>query len=216
MDYDPTFEINMARPEYHWDAELNSETIILQPGDFYVTDRHEVLSTILGSCIAACVRDRELGVGGMNHFMLPALDVHDDSDWEFTSVNTSARYGAFAMERLINTILKKGGKRNNLEFKFFGGGNMLNSSTNIGENNIRFIKEYMEAEGYGIAAECLGRPYPIKLHYFSSTGVAKVRKLASAAVTVTTNENRYANELERKLGNYDVELFKEGPFSNRD
>jgi chemotaxis protein CheD len=215
MDESAIFEFNMARPDHHWDAELNSETIILQPGDFYVTDKDEVISTTLGSCIAACVRDRELGVGGMNHFMLPALDVNDDSDWEFTAVNTAARYGAFAMERLINTILKKGGKRNNLEFKFFGGGNMLNSSTSIGENNIRFVKEYMEAEGYGIAAQCLGRPYPIKLHYFASTGVAKVRKLASAAVSVVSSENRYANELERKLGNYYFELFKDSPFSNR-
>lgn len=215
MDESTIFELNMARPDHHWDAELNSETIILQPGDFFVTDKDEVISTTLGSCIAACVRDRELGVGGMNHFMLPALDVNDDSDWEFTAVNTAARYGAFAMERLINTILKKGGKRNNLEFKFFGGGNMLNSSTSIGENNIRFVKEYMEAEGYGIAAQCLGRPYPIKLHYFASTGVAKVRKLASAAVSVVSSENRYANELERKLGNYDVELFKDSPSSKQ-
>lgn len=216
MDESTIFELNMARPDYHWDAELNAETIILQPGDFYVTEKDEVISTTLGSCIAACVRDRELGVGGMNHFMLPALDVNDDSDWEFTAVNTAARYGAFAMERLINTILKKGGKRNNLEFKFFGGGNMLNSSTSVGDNNIRFVKEYMEAEGYGISAQCLGRPYPLKLHYFASTGVAKVRKLASATVSVASSENRYANELERKLGNYDVELFKDSPFSKKD
>lgn len=216
MDENAVFEFNMARPDYHWDADLNAETIILQPGDFYVTDKDEIISTTLGSCIAACVRDRELGVGGMNHFMLPALDVNDDSDWEFTAVNTAARYGAYAMERLINMILKMGGKRNNLEFKFFGGGNMLNSSTSIGENNIRFVKEYMEAEGYGIAAQCLGRPYPLKLHYFSTTGVAKIRKLASAAVSVASNENRYANELERKLGNYDVELFKDSPFSKQD
>lgn len=210
------FDLNMACPEYRWDADINAETIILQPGDFYVTEKDEIISTTLGSCVAACVRDRELGMGGMNHFMLPALYLSNNSDWEFTTVNTAARYGAYAMERLINTILQKGGKRNNLEFKFFGGGNMLNSSTNVGENNVRFVKEYMETEGYGLAAQCLGRPYPIKLHYFSATGVAKVKKLASAAGSVVSNENRYATELERKLGNQDVELFKDGPFTRGD
>lgn len=200
------FSLNIAQPDTHWDAELNAETVTLQPGDVYITTKDEVLCATLGSCIAACIRDRELGIGGMNHFMLPASDKNSDIGWESTA---AARYGAYAMEYLINMILKKGGKRNNLEFKFFGGGNVLNSGNKTGETNIRFIKSYMAAEGYGISAESLGRPYPVKLHYFPQTGIARVRKLSHASVAIVAGESRYAQELEKKLGAADIEIFDE-------
>ena len=202
------FSLNLAKCNYEWDTELSKDTIVLQPGDFYTSTRGDIISTTLGSCIAACVRDRDLGIGGMNHFMLPTVGDGDNANWELTSVNAGARYGTYAMECLINMILKKGGKRNKLEFKFFGGGNVLGSATNIGETNIRFIREFMEAEGYSVESECLGRPYPIKLHYFSNSGVAKIKKLTNENIQVVAVENRYAGELERKLKTHDIELFK--------
>jgi chemotaxis protein CheD len=201
------FPLNIAQPDTHWDAELNAETVTLQPGDLYITAKDEILCATLGSCIAACIRDRELGIGGMNHFMLPSFSNGNDISWESTAVSTAARYGAYAMECLINMILKKGGKRNNLEFKFFGGGNVLNSANKTGETNIRFIKGYMATEGYGIAAESLGRSYPIKLHYFPQTGVARIRKLNHASVSIVASESRYTQELEKKLGGADIEIF---------
>ncbi|MDM8560868.1 hypothetical protein [Candidatus Parabeggiatoa sp. HSG14] len=103
----------------YWDHHNDSSIAKILPGEYYVTRHDEVLVTVVGSCVAACIHDNVSGIGGMNHFMLP----HSTLDkWEHTSVSTESRYGSFAMEYLINEILKYGGKRKNLEVKLFGGG----------------------------------------------------------------------------------------------
>ena len=91
----------------------------LLPGEYYVTKTDEAVYTTLGSCISACVRDRVTGVGGMNHFMLPASVSADRDGWRSTSLSEATRYGNFAMEHLINDILKNGGQKRNLEVKIF-------------------------------------------------------------------------------------------------
>lgn len=186
----------------------NLKVVNVKMGELYITEKTEIISTVLGSCIAACVRDREYGIGGMNHFMLPNFSVKENNTWEYTSVNTAARYGTHAMEFLINSIIERGGKRNNLEFKLFGGGDILGIFSSVGSNNVRFIREYMNIEGYGIASECLGASYPIKLHYFPATGVAKVKRLDDKAVEIAAVEKTFLHHLQEQEVGGDVELFK--------
>jgi chemotaxis protein CheD len=177
-------------------------------GGFYVTSQNETLTTILGSCIAACIRDRESGIGGMNHFMLPTYSMKESSHWEHSSANASTRYGLYAMESLINSILDKGGKRNNLEFKLFGGSNILGSFASIGPLNVRFIREYMKTEGYGAAAESLGGVSPIVVNYYPRTGTAKIKRLDEKADEVISDEKLYLHKLEEQDISGDIELFE--------
>lgn len=108
----------------------------------------DVLSTVLGSCVAACIWDPVRMIGGMNHFLLPAS--HD------TSNAKSLRYGAHAMEMLINDLQKQGAVRSALQAKLFGGANMASNLGDIGASNARFAKNYLETEGIPCIAESLG------------------------------------------------------------
>ena len=105
------------------------------PGEYIVTDRDVMLVTVLGSCVSACIRDPLAQVGGMNHFMLPDLE-------NGGVANESARYGSYAMEMLINELLKRGAARNRLECKVFGGGAVLAGFTvsNVGKRNGQFVQ----------------------------------------------------------------------------
>jgi chemotaxis protein CheD len=139
--------------------------------------------------------------------MLPTYSGEKTSHWEQTSVSTATRYGSFAMEYLINSILSKGGKRNNLEFKLFGGCSILDSRTTIGPHNIRFIKNYMREEGYSIAAESLGGSYPIIINYFPKTGVVKMKRLAEMVSEVARKEKSFLHALKETKIDGDIELF---------
>lgn len=184
-----------------------ADVVTLKMGDCYVTDKNETISTVLGSCVSACVRDRVSGIGGMNHFMLPSNTPKENSPWENTSVNVATRYGSYAMEYLINSILSKGGKKNNLEFKLFGGGNILGSVVSMGPHNVSFIKAYMEAEGYDIAAESLGGVYPIILNYNPFTGKAKVKRLEDKASEIISIETSFIQKLRKEKLEGEIELF---------
>lgn len=179
-------------------------TIKVLPGEFYVTHENERIETVLGSCIAACVRDPIAGVGGMNHFMLPA-DKGSNSNSEITGAN---RYGNYAMENLVNSILQKGGKRERLEFKLFGGGRIMNSMTNVGWYNIGFAFDYIYTEGFKIVSQDIGDIYPRKILYYPLTGRVRVRRLnAMHNQTLADQENRYINNIQSKPVEGDVELF---------
>ena len=118
---------------YH-DRTFDCQAAKILPGEYFVTTRDMLLVTVLGSCVAACIRDSENGIGGMNHFMLPDEGGKD-------VVSSSARYGTYAMEMLINHLLKSGARRNRLEAKVFGGGAVLESlsSSNVGARNAEFV-----------------------------------------------------------------------------
>src|SRR5215470_3875705 len=105
-------------PSVYYDARLNTEAAKIFPGQYFVTDRDIVLVTVLGSCVAACIRDLRAGVGGMNHFLLP------DSARDVSPASRSARYGSFAMEVLINQLIRHGARRETMEAKLFGGGSV--------------------------------------------------------------------------------------------
>ncbi len=191
----------------YWDKNYGQFGAKILPGEFYVTTHDEVIVTVLGSCISACIRDRVFGIGGMNHFMLPVGgDHHHDPASQWASEAT--RYGNFAMEALINEILKNGGRRENLEVKVFGGGRIMEKMTDVGERNIAFVREYIRTEGLKLLAEDLGDIYPRKVHYFPVTGKVKMKKLRSLHNrTVAAREERYSETLQTKPVEGDIDLF---------
>ena len=186
----------------YWDRVNERWAAKILPGEYYVSMRGELITTVLGSCVSACVRDSRLGIGGMNHFMLPSRDRTDHSD------PITARYGSFAMETLINDILKNGGRRRNLEVKIFGGGQILAHMTDIGAKNIHFVKEYLALEKITLNAEDVGGPHPRKVLYYPDEGRVRVKKLRSLHNdTIIEREKRYIDELEQQPTAGDIELF---------
>jgi chemotaxis protein CheD len=192
----------------HWDSEHSIFTARLLPGEYYVTRHSEMISTVLGSCVSACIRDARLGYGGMNHFMLPLDGSLGKSVWG-SAASAATRYGNVAMERLINDILKLGGKRENLEIKLVGGGRVLaEMTTDIGARNIEFVRDYVAAEGFKVLGEDLGDVYPRKVVYFPQTGRIRVRKLtAGRDETLAARERQYLQQLDSKPVENEVELF---------
>jgi chemotaxis protein CheD len=147
----------------YYDRNFDCDAAKILPGEYYFTQKDMMIVTVLGSCVSACIRDRITGVGGMNHFMLPDTGGEDDNP-----ISASMRYGTYAMEILINDVLKAGAKRENLEAKVFGGGNVLRGfvAINVGERNAQFVKKYLAAEKIPIVAEDLVDIYPRKVYFF--------------------------------------------------
>ncbi len=187
------------------DPVNNCVTVKLLPGDFYVTTRNELITTVLGSCISACIYDETTGHGGMNHFMLPG-DGNERSG--ALSDTSSTRYGLHAMEGLINGVLKRGSKRENLRAKIFGGGRIIEQMTDVGLRNIAFVKNYLEVEEIPIEAYDLGEIYPRKINFYPATGKAMVKRLRSLHNdTIHIREAEYQRKIERSDASGDVELF---------
>jgi chemotaxis protein CheD len=157
----------------YFDNHFNRPGVKLLPNEFYTTREDMVLVTVLGSCVAACIHDRTAGIGGMNHFMLP-----DDGE-PAQGASESMRYGAYAMEVLINELIKMGGRRERFEAKVFGGGAVLAGMTtiNIGDRNAEFVRRYLALEKIRIAAEDLQGAHPRKVAFMPATGQAMVKKL---------------------------------------
>jgi len=191
-----------------WHNAHDSFAARLMPGEYYVTLQDEAVYTTLGSCISACIRDRVSGIGGMNHFMLPASTTGDAEGWKATSLSSSTRYGNFAMEHLINTILKNGGKRQNLEVKLFGGGRILQNMTDVGLRNITFAHDYLKTEALAISSEDVGDIYPRMVVYFPATGKVRVKRLRSLHTnTIAEQEIKYLHTIEAEPVSGDIELF---------
>lgn len=194
----------VVSPNLYFDKNFEIEAVKIFPGEYFVTARNMMLVTVLGSCIAACIRDRTTGMGGMNHFMLPG----DGNDL----LSSSARYGAYAMEMMINELLKMGAKRGNLEAKIFGGGNVVRGFTvaNVGERNAEFAFNYLRTEHIPIVAQDVLDIYPRKVYFFSHSGKVLVKKLRSMHNnTVLEREQVYSSRLKVAEVQGEVELFDE-------
>ncbi|MDQ9170877.1 chemoreceptor glutamine deamidase CheD [Oxalobacteraceae bacterium R-40] len=189
----------------YFDRTFDRDTAKILPGEYYFTGKDMAIVTVLGSCVAACIRDRVTGVGGMNHFMLPG----DGNDAD-SPVSTSMRYGTYAMEMLINGLLKAGAKRENLEAKVFGGGNVLSNfiAINVGERNAQFVRNYLRAENIRTVAEDLNDVFPRKVYFFPRTGKVLVKKLRQMNNnTIANREQDYARQLQSTTVAGAVELF---------
>ena len=193
----------------YWDAQLQHWSAKILPGEYYVTRGTEVISTVLGSCIAACIRDVEAGVGGMNHFMLPEELSPGSDAWGAGDGTPSTRYGVYAMESLINSTLKLGGRRDRLEMKVFGGGRILASPTNVGARNIAFAREFAALERLTIAAQDVGGVSPRHVVYFPATGRVLLKHLKPLdSKPVVAHDISYRERLSAQPAADDVELFE--------
>ena len=187
--YDRTFDVDAAK---------------ILPGEYYYTGKNMLIVTVLGSCVSACIRDRVSGLGGMNHFMLP-----DGGDGP-SPVSASMRYGSFAMEVLINDLLKAGARREHLEAKVFGGGAVLRGFTamNVGERNAAFVMNFLKTERIPVLAEDLNDIYPRKVYFFPRTGKVLVKKLMQTQNdTLARRELDYAKRLKVEPVGGDIDLF---------
>lgn len=189
-----------------WDRTQGLYTASILPGEYYVTEQDEMITTVLGSCVSACIRDPQAGIGGRNHFMLP-INQSDTQAATQSNTGDAARYGNQAMELLINTILKHSGRRANFQVKIFGGGRILSQMTDVGRRNIAFVQAYIQLEGLRLVAEDVGDVHPRKVLYFPMSGKERVKKLrALHNATVVQQETQYLGRLNRPIAG-DIELF---------
>lgn len=189
-----------------WDPVQGCMTVKVLPGEFYVSSQEEMVSTVLGSCVSACIHDPVRGIGGMNHFMLPESKGGSDS-WAST-VGRAARYGSDAMEHLINDLLKAGAQRADLSVKLFGGGRVLAQMSDVGQRNIEFVRRYISTEKLRVVAEDLGDIYPRQVQFFPQSGKARVRQLRrSDDVKLVAGERTYLKQLANDPIKGEVELF---------
>ncbi len=192
----------------YWDMQNNIVAAKLLPGEYYVTKENELITTVLGSCISACIRDPISGIGGMNHFMLPETTKERLRSGDEAVVGNATRYGNYAMEHLINIILSNGGKRKNLEVKLFGGGKIIPTMSDVGARNIQFILDYIDTEALRLLAQDLGDIYPRKVNFYPMTGKVKMKKIKELHnETIVIRETRYRNSIKDIPVESNIELF---------
>ena len=202
---EPPMLPEFAELQRFWEPDTQRWTVKILPGEFYVTRSDEAITTVLGSCVSACIRDPVTRVGGMNHFMLP----EDNSTYDINApVVLATRYGSNAMESLINEVLRQGGLRERLEIKIFGGGRVLAGMADVGARNIEFVRNYLDIEGLRANAQDVGGEQPRKVVYFPAEGKVRVRKLRPIENRgVSDREKLYLDSLGSKNDGGDIELF---------
>jgi chemotaxis protein CheD len=163
------------------DPHFRADAVKVLPGEYYVSADDLVVMTVLGSCIAACIWDPRVRVGGMNHFMLP----EGGSD-------SGGRYGSYAMELLINELMKQGARRETMQAKVFGGGAVMSSFTtmNVGERNTKFVLDYLQTERIAVVSKDVLDVHPRKVCFFPATGKAMVKRLASSNTDALETQER--------------------------
>jgi chemotaxis protein CheD len=187
----------------YWDPVHRIHAAKILPGQLYISDTGEVIVTVLGSCVSACVRDVRLGIGGMNHFMLP-----DAGFGPIDTYGADERYGHYAMESLVNGVLRHGGRRDQLEVKLVGGGAVLACASDIGARNIAFARRFIAMDGLRLAAEDVGGVLARKVYYFPRTGLIRVRRLFELKNdTVQRRDAEYRDRLRTGAASGSVEIF---------
>jgi chemotaxis protein CheD len=199
----------------HSISRFEQELITLHPGEYFATKDDTILSTVLGSCIAVGIFDPEARTGGLNHFMLPG----DLGSSDFVR-SPNAKYGMYAMELLINELIKLGARRTALKAKVFGGGSVLRFSGGAGSripgNNIDFAFEYLSREGIPVLASDVGGDEPRKIFFYARTGKVLLKRIAGTLVQlVEKEEERYLSDLRTRELDGPVVLFDQGPGQGR-
>ncbi len=186
---------------FFFDHHFQYEAVKVLPGEYFMTGEDLVIMTVLGSCIAACLWDGKAKVGGMNHFMLP------DGD----SMDAFGRYGSYAMELLINEMLKSGARRESMQAKIFGGAQVMHSFTtmNVGERNTQFVIDYLQTERIPVVSKDVLDIYPRKVCFFPVTGKALVKRLAHSHPEELVAQERKGNAatVARSTAGGSVDLF---------
>ena len=176
--------------------------IRIGPGEYHVTRSDSLIVTVLGSCVAACIRDPLAGIGGMNHFMLPT-----SATGTWGKVSADMRYGNFAMERLINDILRGGGRRERLEIKVFGGAAMLAHGAEVGHRNADFVEAYLKAEDMAIAARHLRGGFARRLEYAPLKGRVMMLEMGAGEAAVARVEAKFLKTIRSIPDGSSIELF---------
>lgn len=186
------------------DTRFPYEVAVILPGEYFVSQEPKVVYTVLGSCISVCLRDPIAGVGGMNHFMLAAPSTTEGHDnWA-----DSGRYGSFAMEMLMNDIFKRGGKKERLEAKVFGGGKIYDGTIDIGAKNAAWALDFLEQEGLSPLKADVGDVCPRKVYYFTDSGKVLMKKLDRVVASeIAQEEGQYRKKLQQAPVQSDVTLF---------
>jgi chemotaxis protein CheD len=183
---------------FFYDAFFKNDAVKILPGEYFVFHEDILIMTTLGSCIAACLWDREARIGGMNHFMLPQGD------------GDTGRYGSYAMELLINEMMKQGATRSTMEAKVFGGGQVIDgmNTMNIGERNTEFVIDYLKTERIPIMAKDVQGPHPRKVCFLPASGKAMVKRLATSNTDVVAQDRAAVQKaVPAATGGGSVDLF---------
>ncbi|MCD6734639.1 MAG: chemoreceptor glutamine deamidase CheD [Burkholderiaceae bacterium] len=188
---------------FWYDSHFRNEAVKVLPGEYFVESEDILIMTTLGSCIAACLWDRDRRIGGMNHFMLPE------------GAGVDGRYGAYAMELLVNELMRRGAARTSLEAKVFGGAQVISGmeTVNVGERNTRFVLEYLRTEGIPVVARDVLDVHPRKVCFMPATGRAVVKRLLPSSATALQQQDRAAAQRARPgaTGGGTVDLFVDLP-----
>jgi chemotaxis protein CheD len=188
------------------DHRFPHEIAAILPGELFVSAEPMIVYTVLGSCVSACIRDPITGIGGMNHFMLPKPKDEANDSW-----GESTRYGSYAMESLINEILKRGGVKGRLEVKLFGAGRIYDGPMDVGAKNAEWALTYLKTEGLIACKTDLGDVLPRKIYYFTESGRVLMKKIEKVRNdTIAIRELEYAIRLQEKkqgVAAEDVTLF---------
>lgn len=186
---------------HHWDGRAHTWVVQILPGEFYATSGDEVIATVLGSCVSTCIRDARSGYGGMNHFLLP-------DDPKSDTRGDALRYGCFAVERLLNDVLKHGADRDDLEIKVFGGARVIASLSDIGRSNVAFVHDYLHDERLSIVAQDVGGDCARRVRYHPRSGKVLVKQLPiREAAKVGDEEREFRRRLKNEATAGEVELF---------
>ena len=184
---------------FFYDAHFKNDAVKILPGEYFVHNEDMLIMTTLGSCIAACLYDRNAKVGGMNHFMLP------------DGAGDSGRYGSYAMELLINEMMKRGATRMGMEAKVFGGGQVVSGMTsmNVGERNTTFVMDYLKTERIPVVSKDVLDVYPRKVCFLPGSGKAMVKRLAPTNTETLVAQDRAAAQkaVPATTGGGSVDLF---------
>jgi chemotaxis protein CheD len=172
---------------FFYDAHFRNDAVKILPGEYFVHDEDILIMTTLGSCIAACLWDRQARIGGMNHFMLP-------ENAGGGALTDSGRYGSYAMELLINEMMKRGACRGSLEAKVFGGAQVISgmNSLNVGERNTQFVVDYLKTERIPILSRDVLDVHPRKVCFLPASGKAMVKRLAASNADALVAQERAA------------------------
>jgi chemotaxis protein CheD len=202
VDYLKSQPRNLGEASFFYnDYHFQYDAVKVLPGEYFVSNENLIIMTVLGSCISACIWDGKVRAGGMNHFMLP------DGD----SVDGFGRYGSYAMELLINEMLKKGARRESMQAKIFGGAQVMAGFTtmNVGERNTKFVLDYLSTERIPVVSQDVLDIHPRKVCFFPTTGKALVKRLAHSHPETLAVEERKGNafSLAKATAGGSVDLF---------
>ncbi|HWI78280.1 MAG TPA: chemoreceptor glutamine deamidase CheD [Ramlibacter sp.] len=196
--------LESCAPTRYFDGEFKQDVVKVLPGQYYAGTGEAAITTVLGSCVSTCLWDPLERIGGMNHFMLPG-DLGGPSSW-----TASARFGVYAMELLINDMIRMGAARHRLVAKVFGGARLLSGvgAMDVGAKNCTFVLEFLQVEGIQVLAKDLQGVCPRKLYFFPDSGKVKVKRLhLPPNDPVQRREQEYLSKLSDSAGGGEIEIF---------